>query len=74
MGWFDEGCRWQAPAGLYKVASKEAFDLKDNFPKLTLDGPADLSIIRPTSGADQTENSLIIKQLTKVARSEGFRF
>ena len=62
-----------ALGGLYKVPSGEPFDLKDNFPKLTLDAPTDLSIIRPTSGADQTENSLIIKQLTKVARSEVFR-
>jgi len=32
-----------------------------------LDAPLDLSIIRPTSGADETENSLVIKELEEVA-------
>ena len=42
--------------------------------KLGVDGPVDLSIIRPTSGADETENSLIIKELDKVSGEEGLRF
>ena len=29
--------------------------------KIAVDGPQDLSIIRPTSGADETENFLLIK-------------
>ena len=41
--------------------------------KTGVDGPFNLSIIRPTSGADETENSLIIKELTEVGGEEGFR-
>jgi hypothetical protein len=36
-----------------------------------LDGELYLSIIRPTSGADETENSLRIKELTEVSSEEG---
>jgi hypothetical protein len=42
--------------------------------KLTVDAPLDLSIIRPTSGADETENSLIIKELDEVSSEEVLRF
>ncbi|WP_218191282.1 hypothetical protein, partial [Pseudomonas sp. Bc-h] len=38
--------------------------------KLTVDAPLDLSIIRPTSGADETENSLRIKELDEVSSEE----
>jgi hypothetical protein len=41
--------------------------------KLAVDAPSDLSIIRPTSGADQTENSLIINELTLVTGEEVLR-
>ena len=40
--------------------------------KLTVDAPPDLSIIRPTSGADETENSLRIKELDEVAARKRF--
>ncbi len=42
--------------------------------KLTVDGVLDVSIIRPTSGADETENSLVIKELDEVSRAEVLRF
>jgi hypothetical protein len=42
--------------------------------KLTVDAPLDLSIIRPTSGADETENSLRIKELDEVSSEEALRF
>jgi hypothetical protein len=40
--------------------------------KLGVDALLDLSIIRPTSGADETENSLIIKELDEVSGEECF--
>ena len=42
--------------------------------KLSVDAPLNLSIIRPTSGADETENSLIIKELDEVSSEEVLRF
>ncbi len=48
------------------------FDRYDSFIKLGVDAPLDLSIIRPTSGADETENSLIIKELDEVSSEECF--
>ena len=42
------------------------------FLKLAVDGLQDLSIIRPTSGADETENFLLIKQLDEVSGAECF--
>jgi hypothetical protein len=44
------------------------------FSELSVDGPQDLSIIRPTSGADETENSLRIKELDEVSSAERLRF
>ena len=41
--------------------------------KLDVDAPLNLSIIRPTSGADETENSLIINELDEVSGEEGLR-
>ena len=62
-----------APGGPDAVARVDASDFKDNLLKLPLDLPPNLSIIRPTSGADETENSLLIKELTEVAEPEVFR-
>ncbi len=45
-----------------------------SFFKSRLDAPLNLSIIRPTSGADETENSLIIKELDEVSSEEALRF
>ena len=45
-----------------------------SFFKLRLDAPLNLSIIRPTSGADETKNSLIIKGLDEVSSEEALRF
>jgi hypothetical protein len=42
--------------------------------KLTVDALLELSIIRPTSGADEAENSLIIKELDEVSSEEVLRF
>ncbi|MNG08042.1 hypothetical protein D3C84_913720 [compost metagenome] len=39
------------------------FDQYDSFMKLAVDGEFYLSIIRPTSGAVETENSLVNKEL-----------
>ena len=39
---------------------------------LGVDAPQDLSIIRPTSGADETENSLVINELDEVSSEERF--
>jgi hypothetical protein len=38
---------------------------------LSVDAPFYLSIIRTTSGADETENSLVIKELAEVSSEEG---
>ena len=62
-----------APGGLDAVGCGDAFDLYGIYVKLTLDPLLNLSIIRPTSGADETENSLLIKELTEVAEPEVFR-
>jgi sRNA-binding carbon storage regulator CsrA len=50
------------------------FQLKLKKVKLTVDAPLNVSIIRPTSGADETENSLIINELDEVSSEEGLRF
>jgi len=52
------GRRGRFPARLTNVT---------RFLKLPVDGPVDLSIIRPTSGADETENSLVNKELPEVS-------
>ncbi|WP_455926249.1 hypothetical protein, partial [Pseudomonas putida] len=54
-----------APGGPDAVACGDAFDLYGIYVKTTLDAPSDLSIIRPTSGADETENSLKLNELTE---------
>ena len=41
--------------------------------KFAVDALANLSIIRPTSGAGETENSLIINELTEVSSEVVFR-
>jgi hypothetical protein len=50
------------------------FWLFDRNFKLSVDAPLNVSIIRPTSGADETENSLIINELDEVGSEEGLRF
>jgi hypothetical protein len=47
------------------------FDQCDSILNLSVDAPFYLSIIRTTSGADETENSLVIKQLAEVSSEEG---
>ena len=39
------------------------FDLYDRFMKIGVDGRSHVSIIRPTSGAVETENSLVNNEL-----------
>jgi len=48
------------------------FRCSDTNLKLRVDAPSNVSIIRPTSGADETENSLIINELEEVGGTEGF--
>ncbi|SDI89719.1 hypothetical protein SAMN05216605_118137, partial [Pseudomonas abietaniphila] len=43
------------------------FWLFDRNFKLSVDAPLNVSIIRPTSGAEETENSLIINELDEVS-------
>ena len=50
------------------------FWLFDRNFKLSVDAPLNLSIIRPTSGADETENSLRINELDEVSSEEALRF
>jgi hypothetical protein len=56
------------------IAQRSCFKLILQKVKLSVDAPLDLSIIRPTSGADETENSLIINELDEVSSEEALRF
>jgi hypothetical protein len=56
------------PASVYKL-----FGVYDSFLKIAVDALANLSIIRPTSGAVETENSLENKELTEVSGEVVFR-
>jgi hypothetical protein len=49
-------------------------DRYDKKMKLGVDAPLNVSIIRPTSGADETENSLLINELDEVSSEEVLRF
>jgi hypothetical protein len=49
-------------------------DRYDKKMKLGVDAPLNVSIIRPTSGADETENSLVINELGEVSSEEVLRF
>jgi hypothetical protein len=56
------------------IAQSRCFELILKKVKLRVDAPLNLSIIRPTSGAEETENSLRINELGEVSSEEGLRF
>ena len=56
------------------IAQSRCFELILKKVKLSVDASPNLSIIRTTSGADETENSLRINEFDEVSGEEGLRF